>query len=180
MIYKFNTQSLISFESNFHAKGDLHFVIYFDFGTTAPTDNCFDPEQKTVCYFLCYDRCFSSWFKNRQNNIQRSYAHAIEQLTSLDYFSQDQTKCINKELVRQLKDIAFDVNKTKCKKKKKKKMMGQMFCVECALVKKLYLNDLTENLNLRICKLIHSLKLNMREVPQLIGKMINALFTNFL
>ena len=66
--------------------------------------------------------------------IQRSYVHAIEQLTSLEYFSQDQIKCINKELVIQLKDIAFEVNKRKCKKKKQ--TMGQMFCVECALVKK--------------------------------------------
>ena len=48
VIYNFNTQSLISFEDNFHAKGDLPFVIYFGFETTAPTDNCFDPEQKTM------------------------------------------------------------------------------------------------------------------------------------
>ena len=44
VIYNFNTQSLVSFEDNFHAKGDLPFVIYFDFETTAPTDNCFDPK----------------------------------------------------------------------------------------------------------------------------------------
>ena len=48
VIYNFSTQSLISFEDNFHAKGDLSFVIYFDFETTALTDNCFDPEQKTM------------------------------------------------------------------------------------------------------------------------------------
>ena len=44
VIYNFNTQSLISFEDNFYAKGSLPFVINFDFETTAPTDNCFDPE----------------------------------------------------------------------------------------------------------------------------------------
>ena len=48
VIYNFNTQILISFEDKFHAKGNLPFVIYFDFETTAPTDNCFDPEQKTM------------------------------------------------------------------------------------------------------------------------------------
>ena len=48
VIYNFSTQSLISFEDNFHAKGDLSFVIYFDFETTGLTDNCFDPEQKTM------------------------------------------------------------------------------------------------------------------------------------
>ena len=35
---------MISFQDNFQAKGDLPFVIYFDF----ETDNCFDPEQKKV------------------------------------------------------------------------------------------------------------------------------------
>ena len=48
VIYNFNTQTLISFEDNFHTKGNLPFVIYFDFETRAPTDNCFDPQQKTM------------------------------------------------------------------------------------------------------------------------------------
>ena len=100
-------QSLISFEDNFHAKGDL---VYFEFETTAPTDNCFDPEQKTmfvVSYVMIV--AFHPDLKIDKIIIQRSYAHAIEQLTSLDYFSQNQIKRINKELVRQLKDIAFEV-----------------------------------------------------------------------
>ena len=34
--------------------------IYFDLETTAPTDNCFDPEQKkNVFHVLCFDCCFS-------------------------------------------------------------------------------------------------------------------------
>ena len=122
---------MISFEDNFHAKGDLSFVIYFDFETTAPTDNCFDPKQKTlfaVSYVMI--AAFHPALKWDKIIIQRSYVHAIEQLTSLEYFSQDQIKCINKDLAIQLKDIAFEVSKRKCKK-----TMGQMFCVECALVK---------------------------------------------
>ena len=69
VIYKFNTQSLISFEDNFHAKGDLPFIIYFDFETTAPTDNCFELEQKTmfvVSYVMIV--AFHPDLKNRQNN----------------------------------------------------------------------------------------------------------------
>ena len=117
VIYNFNMQSLISFKGNFHAKDDLPFVIYFEFETTAPTDNCFDPEQKTmfvVSYIMIV--AFLANLKIDTIIIQRSCAHAIEQLTSLDYFSQDQIKCINKELVRQLKDIALDISKRKCKK----------------------------------------------------------------
>ena len=95
---------------NFYAKGNLPFVLYFDFETTAPTDHCFDPGQKTmfvVSYVMIV--AFHPDLKIDKIIIQRSYAHAIEQLTSLDYFSQNQIKRINKELVRQLKDIAFEV-----------------------------------------------------------------------
>ena len=46
VVYNFNNQCLISYQDNFHAKGDVSFVVYFDFETTAPTDNCLDPEQK--------------------------------------------------------------------------------------------------------------------------------------
>ena len=132
VIYSFNTQSLLSFEDYFHAKGDLPFVIYFDFETTAPTNNCFDLEQKTMfvaSYVMIV--AFHSELKLDKIKIKRSYVHAIEQLTSLEYFSQDQIKCINKDLAIQLKDIAFELSKRKCKK-----TMRQMFCVECALVKK--------------------------------------------
>ena len=98
-IYNFNTQSLVSFEDSFHAKGDLPFAIYFDFETTAPTDNCFDPKQKTMfvaSYVMIV--AFHSELKLDKIIIQRSYVHAIEQLTSLKYFSQDQIRCINKDL----------------------------------------------------------------------------------
>ena len=36
-------------------------AIYLDFETTAPIDNCFDPEQKVnVSYDLCFNCCISS------------------------------------------------------------------------------------------------------------------------
>ena len=48
VVCNFNNQNLISYQDNFHAKGDVPFVIYFDFKTFAPTDNCLDPEQKKM------------------------------------------------------------------------------------------------------------------------------------
>ena len=87
VVCNFNTLSLISFEDNFHAKGDLPFVIYFDFEMTAPTDNCFDPKQKTMfvgSYVMIV--AFRSDLKTDRIIIQRTYAHAIEQFTSVDYF----------------------------------------------------------------------------------------------
>ena len=37
VIYNFNNQNLISYQDNFYAKGDVPFVVYFDFETIAPT-----------------------------------------------------------------------------------------------------------------------------------------------
>ena len=36
VVYNFNTKNLTSFQDKFIAKGDLPFVLYFDFETTAP------------------------------------------------------------------------------------------------------------------------------------------------
>ena len=74
--YNFNNQCLISYQDNFGKKVDLPFVIYFDFETTAPTDNCVDPEQKkNVCSFICNDCCISSRIKFRtNNNLSKFYA----------------------------------------------------------------------------------------------------------
>ena len=56
VVYNFNNQNLISYQDNFHAKGDVPFVIYFDFETTAPTDNCLDAEQTKM--FVVSEKCF--------------------------------------------------------------------------------------------------------------------------
>ena len=48
VVYNFNNQCLISYQDNFRAKQGVPFVVYFDFETTAPTDNCLDPEQKKI------------------------------------------------------------------------------------------------------------------------------------
>ena len=54
--------------------------------------------------------------------IQRSYAHSIEQLTSLNYFTQERIKFLDNDLIKMLKDIAFDVSK-----RKSKNTIGQCF-----------------------------------------------------
>ena len=107
VMYSFNTKSLISFEDNFHAKGDLPFVLSFDFETTVPTDNCSDPEQKKmffVSYFITVT--FHPALNLNRIIIQRRYVHSIDQLTSLNYFSVELMKFFNLEIIRQLKYIA--------------------------------------------------------------------------
>ena len=52
IIYNFNNQNLISYQDNFNAKGDVPFVVYFDFETTAHTFNFLDPEQQKMFVVL--------------------------------------------------------------------------------------------------------------------------------
>ena len=63
--------------------------------------------------------------------IQRSFAHSIDQLTSLNYFTREQITFIDQSLIKMLKDMAFEVAKRKFKNS-----IGQMFFIESALVKK--------------------------------------------
>ena len=48
IVDNFSNQNFVTFEDNLKCKRDLPLVIYFDYETTAPTDNCFDPEQKEM------------------------------------------------------------------------------------------------------------------------------------
>ena len=73
VVYNFNNQNLISYQDNFHAKGDIPFAIYFDFETTAPTANSLDPEQKKNCCFMCYDCYLSSRITNKLNRNPKKF-----------------------------------------------------------------------------------------------------------
>ena len=91
-------------QDKFHVKVDLSFVLYFAFETTAPTDICFDPEQKKM--FVVYNVlivAFHPALNIKRIITQKRYAHSLEQLTSLNYFSEDQMKFIDFEIIKQLK-----------------------------------------------------------------------------
>ena len=47
------------------------------------------------------------------------------ELTSLNYFTQEQINFIDTTLIKKLKDIAFDVGIRKCKK-----TIGQIICIK--------------------------------------------------
>ena len=50
--YNFNTQNLLTFEENLKFKHEISLTAYIDFETTAPTDNCLDPENKKMAAVL--------------------------------------------------------------------------------------------------------------------------------
>ena len=80
------SKNLITFEDDFKSKGDIPMAMYFDFETTGPTDNCFDPEQKKM-FFTSYVLivAFHPRLNLRKVIVQKSYGHSLEQLTTIDY-----------------------------------------------------------------------------------------------
>ena len=106
--------------------------MYFDFETTAPTSNIFDPEEKKM--FVVSDVLIVALHPELNLNriiIQRSYLHSLEELTTTNYLNDDQMKFIDLQILNQLKDVTINVSKRRCKN-----TMDQMFCIESAFVKK--------------------------------------------
>ena len=93
IVYNFHTQNLITFEDNLKNKGDLPMTFYFDLGTTSPTDNCYDPEQKeivVVSYIIIV--AFHPALNMTKIICERSYGHNLQKLNTIDYLSEDQIK----------------------------------------------------------------------------------------
>ena len=111
VVYNLSNQNLVTFEDNFKSKGDLPFALYFDFETIAPADNCFDPEQtKMFVVSYAFIVCFHPKLKIPKIIVQRSYAHSLNKLTSIDYLTIAQINFAYQKLVLQLRDAAFEVN----------------------------------------------------------------------
>ena len=131
IVYNFNTQNLVTFEDNLKHKSDIPIAIYFDFETTAPTDTCYDPEQKemfVVSYVMIL--CFHPYLKAPKIIVERSYGHDLHKLNSINYLNAEQMNFIDPTVVRQLSDAAAHVANRKCKN-----AMGQMFSVELFFLK---------------------------------------------
>ena len=67
----------------------------------------------------------------------------LKELTTINYLTEDQTKFIDIQILNQLKDIAIDVSKRKCKN-----TIAQMFCTESIFVKRTLLGWFNKNLNI--------------------------------
>ena len=131
IIYNFNNQNLVTFEDNLGYKGDLPVVAYIDFETTAPTNSYFDFEQKkmfVVSYVIIL--AFHPKVKMDRVIIQRSFGRSLEQLTTIDYLTNDQMSLLDIKLIKQLKDSALEVSRKKCKN-----AIALMFSIELCLVK---------------------------------------------
>ena len=73
---------MISFLDNIACNGDLPLVAYMDFKTTAPTDNCFNPEQKQM-FAVSYAIFFIFHPKLNLDHVimQRRFGQSLKKLS---------------------------------------------------------------------------------------------------
>ena len=74
--------------------------------------------------------------------------------TTINYSTDNQMKFIDIQILNQLKDIAIDVSKRKCKN-----TIAQMFCIESAFVKKTLLSWLNKKTKSQHLKIIAFMKI---------------------
>ena len=86
--------------------------------------------------------------------IQRSFRHLLKELTTIKYSTDSQMKFIDIQILNQLKDIAIDVSKRKCKN-----TVAQMCCIESAFVKKTLLSWLNKKTKSQHLKIIAFMKI---------------------
>ena len=108
----------------------IYLLFYTSILKQQPPQICVLILNRRKCLLYLMFCLFSSGIKYKRN-FNSKKLHTLKQLTSLNYFSEGRLKFIDFEIIKQLKDIVIDVSKRKCKS-----TMGQMFCIECALVKK--------------------------------------------
>ena len=75
--------------------------------------------------------CFHPKLNIQKIIVRRSYAHSLNELTSISYFTAGQLNFADAKLVSQLRDSPLEVDARQCKN-----ALAQMFTIETTLVKK--------------------------------------------
>ena len=125
-VYNFNSQNLLTFEENLKFKRDIPLTVYIDFETTAPTDDCLDPETKkmnVVSYVIIF--AFHPKLKMKRVIIERSFGNSLQKLTTIDYLTNEQLKFKDVITLKQLRDCALSVFS-----KKNKIAISEIFSTE--------------------------------------------------
>ena len=116
----------MTFEENLKFKRDIPLTAYIDFETTAPTDQCLDPETKkmnTVSYVIIF--AFHPDLDLKRVIIERTFGHSLEKLTAIDYLTTEQLKYKDLTTLKQLRDCSISVAS-----KKNKIAISEMFSTE--------------------------------------------------
>ena len=129
VVYDFNLQNLVTFEDNkkyIKYKGDIPLCVYADFETTAPTDDCLNPENKTM-FAVSYALVFALHPKlNLERQVVvRGYNHSVSELGDMSYLTTEQLAMRNQKTAEQLRDAVMNV-----RSKKNKNATAEMFNIE--------------------------------------------------
>ena len=126
VIYDFTLKNIVTFEDNFKYYGDLPFAVYADFETTAPTQSHLNPEQKEM-FAVSYSLIFASHpdLNLPRQMVVRGYNHSLEELSNLNYLTNEQLALRNQMTTHQLKDCVANVHS-----RRRKNSLVEMFNVE--------------------------------------------------
>ena len=92
---------------------------------------------------------FHPKLKMNRVTIQHNFGHSLEQLTMMNYLTNEQMPFVYINLIKQLKDCALEVSPKKCKN-----ALAQMLCVKLCLVKQIRIKKINNCSNKKI-KLQH-------------------------
>lgn len=85
LVYKLESNKIISFQDNFRYMGDLRFTVYFDFKTTTGDSILHDPKMFVMSYCQIY--AFHPDLKLDKRVIFRSFQQNADEVHSLNHFS---------------------------------------------------------------------------------------------
>ena len=116
VVYDFNLQNVVTFEDSIKYKGDIPLCVYADFETTAPTDDCLNPENKTM-FAVSYALVFV-WHPKlnlKRQVVVRGYNHSLSELGDMSYLTIEQLTMRNQKTAEQLRDAVMNVHSKKIK-----------------------------------------------------------------
>ena len=107
IVYKFDNKSLVSYKDNYRFLGDLPFVAYFDFETTAGNGASMDKKMYVLNYCLIF--AFHPKLDIDRIVVYRSLQQTQEHLFDLSHLIPKMLQFLDKATLNQLKDVGLKV-----------------------------------------------------------------------
>ena len=124
VIYDFNIQNVGTFEDNLKYKEGIPLCVYADFETTAPTDDCLDPENRFM-FAVSYALVFA-WHPKlclERQIVVRGFNKLMSELGNMSYLTNEHLE--NQKTTEHLRDAVVNVHS-----KKHKNAIVEMFNIE--------------------------------------------------
>ena len=126
VVYDFNIQNVVTFEDNIKYQDDINLCAYADFETSAPADDCLNPENK-IMFAVSYAIVFA-WHPKlnlERQMVVRRYNHSLSELGDMSYLTNEQLAMRNQKTAEQLRDAVIKVHF-----KKNKNAIAEMLNIE--------------------------------------------------